>query len=409
MFAIMIRKLFALFFLLLLSLSSAVPAAAQRKEIAQAKDNVKAGKKLAEAEASMRHLLADSANRNNDKIWLVLFDAVRKQYEALNEQMYLKQTTDTASLFDVTYRLFGVLEGLDSVDARPDRKGRVELKYRRKHASWLNTYRRNLQTGGLFFMAKGDYLKAWTYFDAYIDCARQPLFSSYNLAQKDPIMPKVAFNAVFCGHRASSPEKTLAHADLAQADTARLDIVCRYMADAYRQQADTTACLAVLHKGFDAYPKSDYFFSHLFDYYFRSADTCRALSLCDRALKADSLSFVARFAKSSVLLLQGRYDECLVLSDALIAADSTKADPYLNAALAYYNQAVALDNKKLTNRTQRRQMQQLYRKALPYMERYRKLAPDAQLKWAMPLYTIYLNLNMGKEFEEIDGLMKKAK
>lgn len=110
MFAIMIRKLFALFFLLILSLSSAVPAAAQRKEIAQAKDNVKAGKKLAEAEASMRHLLADSANRDNDKIWLVLFDAVRKQYEALNEQMYLKQTTDTASLFDVTYRLFGVLK-----------------------------------------------------------------------------------------------------------------------------------------------------------------------------------------------------------------------------------------------------------------------------------------------------------
>ena len=139
MFAIMIRKLFALFFLLILSLSSAVPAAAQRKEIAQAKDNVKAGKKLAEAEASMRHLLADSANRNNDKIWLVLFDAVRKQYEALNEQMYLKQTTDTASLFDVTYRLFGVLEGLDSVDARPDRKGRVELKYRLQMPStWLS-------------------------------------------------------------------------------------------------------------------------------------------------------------------------------------------------------------------------------------------------------------------------------
>ena len=76
--------------------------------------------------------------------------------------------------------------------------------------------------------------------------------------------------------------------------------------------------------------------------------------------------------------------------------------------LTYYNQAVALDNKKLTNRTQRRQMQQLYRKALPYMERYRKLL-EAQSKWAMPLYTIYLNLNMGKEFEEIDGLMKKGK
>ena len=28
-------------------------------------------------------------------------------------------------------------------------------------------------------------------------------------------------------------------------------------------------------------------------------------------------------------------------------------------------------------------------------------------KWAFPLYTIYLNLNMGKEFDEIDKIMKK--
>lgn len=64
---------------------------AQKKEIAQAKDNVKAGKALAEAETSMRKLLNDSSNKTNEKIWLVLFDAVRKQYEKINEQMYLKQ------------------------------------------------------------------------------------------------------------------------------------------------------------------------------------------------------------------------------------------------------------------------------------------------------------------------------
>ena len=41
------------------------------------------------------------------------------------------------------------------------------------------------------------------------------------------------------------------------------------------------------------------------------------------------------------------------------------------------------------------------------MERYRQLAPDQKQKWAPVLYTIYLNLNMGKEFDEIDRLMKK--
>ena len=56
---------------------------AQKKEISKAKDDVKAGKSLVEAEASMRKLLADSTNKANEKIWLVLFDAVRKQYETL--------------------------------------------------------------------------------------------------------------------------------------------------------------------------------------------------------------------------------------------------------------------------------------------------------------------------------------
>ena len=50
---------------------------AQKKEISAAKDLVKAGKDLAKAESSMRKLLTDSANRNNKKIWNILFDAVK--------------------------------------------------------------------------------------------------------------------------------------------------------------------------------------------------------------------------------------------------------------------------------------------------------------------------------------------
>ena len=45
-------------------------------------------------------------------------------------------------------------------------------------------------------------------------------------------------------------------------------------------------------------------------------------------------------------------------------------------------------------------------RALTYLEKVRKLEPGAQEKWALPLYTIYLNLNKGKEFDEIDRLMK---
>ena len=54
---------------------------AQRKEISQAKEWLKKNQNLDKAQQSMEKLLKDSANRENEKIWLLLFDAVKKQYE----------------------------------------------------------------------------------------------------------------------------------------------------------------------------------------------------------------------------------------------------------------------------------------------------------------------------------------
>ena len=92
-------------------------AFAQKKEISQAQTYVKTGKNLDKAEASMRKLLADSANHANIKIWHTLTEAIRLQYEQANEQLYLKQKFDTASLFNIELRMFQAYESMDSVDA----------------------------------------------------------------------------------------------------------------------------------------------------------------------------------------------------------------------------------------------------------------------------------------------------
>ena len=56
-------------------------------------------------------------------------------------------------------------------------------------------------------------------------------------------------------------------------------------------------------------------------------------------------------------------------------------------------------------RKNKKEITEVYRQALPYMEKYRALAPDEKKKWAPALYRIYLNLNMGKQFEEIDRII----
>ena len=75
--------------------------------------------------------------------------------------------------------------------------------------------------------------------------------------------------------------------------------------------------------------------------------------------------------------------------------------------MACFYTAVSFDKKGRLNAKQRQQMLGLYKRSLKYLERYRELAPDEQRRWAMPLYTIYLNLNMGKEFDEINEIIRK--
>ena len=79
---------------------------AQKKELDKVRNSLKTGKELDKAEQTMYRLLADSTGRQNEKLWLMLYDVVRKQYDAGNERLYLKQSYDTAAIFSLTQRMF---------------------------------------------------------------------------------------------------------------------------------------------------------------------------------------------------------------------------------------------------------------------------------------------------------------
>ena len=160
------KKLHALALLFLIILTPCCYA--QKKEISQAKTIVKSGKNLAQAEQQMRKLLKDSVNQKNIKVWVILTEAVRGQYLAGNERMYLRQQQDTAALFKLALKMFGDYQSLDSVDALPDKKGRVHLKYRNSNSAFLNIYRPNLYNGGVYFLRKQNYKEAFSMIDAFL-------------------------------------------------------------------------------------------------------------------------------------------------------------------------------------------------------------------------------------------------
>ena len=124
---------------------------------------------------------------------------------------------------------------------------------------------------------------------------------------------------------------------------------------------------------------------------------------------------IDKFDKTELMInltkILDNYDECIAYADSTIALQNDFVDAWYNKGIAYLNKAVisqevsTKDTKNPDYVTDKLRTQEFYRQARPCMEMVRKLQPDRQERWASPLYRIYLNLNLGDEFSEIERLL----
>ena len=374
---------------------------AQRRQLQEARAIIKSGKNYDQAEKMMTNLLKDSANLHKPRIYEMWLTSVEKQYDQMNEAMYKKQEVDTTKFFELTRRIFTIGERLDSLDMCPDKKGRVSLSYRNDNAQRLATYRPNLYFGGTYHLRKNQLQTASDCFEMYLDCDRQPLFTGYDFWKNDPLMPTVAYWATYTGYRMGDPALTLRYANEACRDTSKLEYTMQYIAQALLMLRDEASYVAQLQEGVKLFPKSPYFFPRLMDYYMERGNYVEGLSYAEEALQTDSLNELFLLAKSTMLLNLGRNEECLKVSERLIQVNVRNADAYYNAGTAYLNMALNMDSRQ-----QKKQIRKMYEKAQPFMESCRQLQPDAKQKWGPSLYRIYFNLNLGRQFDEIDKILK---
>lgn len=380
---------------------------AQKKEISQVKQMIKKSNNLNQAEQIMRNLLKDSANIHNDKVWNTLFDVLNKRYLNGNEALYLKRPCDTTLFYNNIAEMFKVAICFDSIQVKTNKPQKEINKSREKYANMLLSTRANLFNGGVFFIRKKDYNNGFDLLSLYITTAQHAIFSSYNLPQKDKYLPEAAYWTVFCGYKTQDANKALCYAALALTDSIHYANTLQYLADTYKMNRDTIRYEQTLKEGFDKYPVSPFFFSRLIAFYANEDNYSEGLNLVERALAIDSLNRSFRFAKSSILYHLKRYDQSIDICKSLLAEKDTTSGILLNIGLSYFNKAEDLSIKVGNVGKNKSKINSLYTKALGYLEEYRKREPQDKDKWAVALYTIYLNLNMGKEFEEIDKLLRK--
>lgn len=385
-----------------------------RKEYKQLRSYIKNSTNLDQGMQIVQKLEKDSSAMNDPELYSLAAQIQIKKNDIENQKVYLKQQADTASLFSTTLNIFKYYMLMDEKEGIPDKKGRVNHENRGKIRTILRRYYPNLYNAGLFYIKKKNYPEADKYFSMYIDAAASPIFEKDNLREKDPKMPRAAFWSMTSNYEQKNYKGVFRYDSLAIRDSANIDVCLQYKSMSYQALKNEKGMVRELMNGIRIVPQNLFFFSHLTDYYNKKKDYKTALALCDSLIKTDTAQLMYRFGRSVELFHLKRYEECAKLSREIIARDSSNADAYYYLASCYYNPATETDVTAKPDinssayKKQKARAKELFKTALPYMEQYRKLRPNDSARWAQPLYRIYLTLNMGKQFDEMDKLLRES-
>lgn len=338
------------------------------------KQNIKKSKNLDNNAKTITKYLQDTLyNKQHPTLLHLNAQNKRAVYENSNIQLYLKNNTDTAKLVQQAADMFRAYIQLDSLEMQTindNGKTTQTPPSRHANAAFLTPFRRNLLGGAVFLLKKQKYNEAYNTLDLYLDCKNQPLFSG----QKYEDNPRAAYLALTTAVKLDSLPLALKYSTEAiQPTETRLNAM-HMLAQISLVHSDTVRYNYYIQQGYALYPEDTFFL----------------------------------MARHNQIAAQGNEQLTIETGTKLIEIADSIPDPYLNIGRIYYQKAEDILNAKdpatiiLPYRKRLQAAQKQYKQALPYLQKYKALAPEAKDAWYPLLYQTYLNLNMGKEFSELE-------
>ena len=411
------KKIVPIFLLILAPLwASAADAPVKYKTVlSEAKTALKNGKNQAAAEKKLLDIVnREDINMNQRaEIYFYAQELERSLNDAENMKFYLKQSYDTVKYFSTILNMYKYLLLCDSIERMPNEKGVLKYKYRNKSREILKSYRTNLLNGGKFLLKRNKYAEAFPYFDMYIESSKEPIFQYITSITNDTILSRTAYWATVSAYNANDAKNALKHIDRAMelSDESLMPSLQEYKVRCYEALGLKDERLNCLFEGTKAFPEHDYFYLNLMDEFSNNKSYDEGIELCDTMLSRVGDRAIYWYGKSQMYLGKLDYDSCIVVSNEALRCDSLMTDAYYNKGISYLNKAVEFgktacnDIRNPKCKKDREILMGLYREAKEPMEQVRRLAPEDSKRWASPLYRIYLNLNMGKDFAEMEKIL----
>ena len=366
------------------------------------------------AETLIGEALTNSETKDNADTWDVAGYIQKRINEEEMKNAYLRKPYDTLKVYNSVLKMFDYYVKCDALAELPNEKGKIKNKYRKANAATMLAERPNLLNGGVAFYNQGKNDEALKFFGSYVESASYPMLADKNLAQTDTLFLQVAYYATLAAAQTNNKEAIMKYAPIAAniADQESGTKAMEILADAYKTKGDTAQWIKVLEEGIAKFPTSDYFFGNLVDYYNSSNQPAKAMEFADNMLQKDPNNKFYLYVKAYLYHNMKDYDKSIEFYKKAIEVDPSYAEAYSNAGLAYLMKAQIFAEKATTDindpkyAESQKAIKKIYEEAKPLYEKARALKPDLKDLWMQGLYRVYYNLNMGKEFEEIEKMMK---
>ncbi len=295
-----------------------------------------------------------------------------------------------------------------------DKKGRevVDLKTRNNIAKKMLEYykQQELVKYGIYLNEQKDFEGAYNAFKKHISIPELAMMQDPKLQKEMPRDTTYTqykyYAAIFAVQSELHPEAIALLEEMKDGDYEAIS-VNQFLYQEYVAVKDTANFVATLQNAVTRFPQEPWFLQNLINYYIFSGQEQVAVEYLAQAIAREPNVAQYHHIKGNLDESLGNYDEALKDFDEALRCDPTLADAMAGKGRVYYNQAVKLneaaalinDNKEYKKALE--EMNEVFRKSLPFFEEAHKMAPEER-QYMQILKGLYYRFHMDAEYNAIN-------
>lgn len=363
--------------------------------------------KYKEAIEQIQKLRKDSLYRSNIKLCLYAIEAQKALNDAENTKLYLKKSYDTLTFFNTTAQIIAEGVRLDSIEKELQQKEERKPKHTKFVCEQLALYFPNIQAAGRYYYKQGKFKEAMPYLRTGIELPQTPIGKEAQLSGENQVANACLY--LTSAYNDKNYPEVHRYEQTALKDSVSNEAIMRCLIYTAEAEKNTDVYQKLLQQCWLKYPDEREYFIRLADLYRTNGKNNDVVELSKQQITRDSTECAPFMARCLAYYDLKDFDACIADAQNVLRCDSTNADAYYYAGASYVEKAnaVQIPDKVLASsyRKAQKERRSFYVSAEKWLEDYRKMAPDMEERWAPLLYKVYLALNRGKKFAEVEKVL----